>query len=314
MAKTRYLLYVILLLASLFPSSVALAETTVVNDGPIAINELMSQVRTLIKQDRYKDLEDMASEFRTNKTRFPDGQWKIFHFYEALSKPEKQSGDDWKELFNHHEKWVRAYPYSITAQVALAETWIKYGWDARGHGLSDTLTDEGMRLFRVRVQKAYDILQNMPPTSGDCPQKYRLIMRIALDQGWERRLFENAFKNAVNYEPTYYEYYVAMANYLLPRWYGKEGEWQKFAEVATSYTPKSEGMSAYTRILWGMWLKGVTKGTAFFEETGTSWQMMKQGFQDIEKNYPNSSWNLNYFCLFATLAEIRKRLVAYLHG
>ena len=55
---------------------------------------------------------------------------------------------------------------------------------------------------------------------------------VALGQGWRRNEYDALYKKAVEGEATYYEFYFRKAYYLLPRWYGKPGEWERFAEEA----------------------------------------------------------------------------------
>lgn len=300
MKTATYIMTTLLILGLSMITTSAPAATTGFNDGPIARNELMSVARTLLKQEKFKELDAMAAEFRSRKTRFPDGQWKLFHFYKGVAKPEKSSEDEWNGIFIQLERWSKASPESLTARVATAEAWLNYAWDARGTGLGNTVSDEAYRLYTERVRKAYGILQGISSRSGDCPHGYQLILRVGHNEGWERQRYSEAFKRAVAFEPGYHEYYVSMANYLRPHWHGAEGEWQKFAEIAVKLTPQSEGMTVYPLIVSGLWQKGNTWKS--FEEAGISWPMMKQGFLDMEKNYPDSRWNLNMFCFYACLA------------
>jgi len=130
MKTATFILTALLILGLSMITTPAPAATTGFNDGPIARNELMSAARTLLKQEKFKELEAMAAEFRSRKTRFPDGQWKLFHFYKGVAKPEKSSEDEWKGIFIQLERWSKASPESLTARVATAEAWLNYAWDA----------------------------------------------------------------------------------------------------------------------------------------------------------------------------------------
>jgi hypothetical protein len=238
----------------------------------------------------------MANIFRTAKTRFPDGGWKLLSFYNAFGDPYY----GWGELFRNLDRWLKRYPASITARVATGEAWSSFAWEARGKGYAKTVTEEGRKLMRERMAKAYELVKNPPDDpSKDCMHRYSLLLWIANAQGWDRQKYEALFKKAVSFEPLYYNYYLVKAYYLLPRWHGKEGEWQRFADEAVKLTPKSEGMGIYSRILITIW--GYKEFTTF-KEPDISWSKMKQGFLDIEHNYPNSSYMLNYYCMFACIA------------
>ena len=84
----------------------------------------------------------------------------------------------------------------------------------------------------------------------------------------------------------------------MPRWNGEEGEWQQFAKDAISLTPKSEGKSIYMRIV-GSFLLDPSKAT--LNDSRISWPLLKQGYIDVEQNYPGSRWNLNNFCKYACI-------------
>jgi hypothetical protein len=53
---------------------------------------------------------------------------------------------------------------------------------------------------------------------------------LAKGQSWERSRYEKNFEAAIAFEPTYHYFYSEKAQYLLPRWSGEEGEWERFAE------------------------------------------------------------------------------------
>jgi hypothetical protein len=196
--------------------------------------------------------------------------------------------------------WLKKYPDSITVRVASAEAWAKYAWAARGSGYANTVTEENLKLWHERIAKAYEFVKNAPDNpSKDCIHRYKVLLLIGRAQGWDRKRYETLFQEAVSFEPSYYAYYSEKVRYLLPRWYGEKGDWQKFADEAVKLTPKSEGMGIYTKILLAVWQQNEFTE---FREPDISWKKMKQGFRDLERNYPNSSLNLNYFCMLACIA------------
>ena len=292
LVKKTIWIYVLLLLVTV-STQVAFAEMM---DGEVARKKLITEVRTLLHQEKYNELESMAKKYRKDKTRFPDGGWKIATFYEAFT----EAYYGWDELFRNLDTWLKKYPNSITARVVAGEAWLSFAWQARGSGYANTVKEEGWKLKRERVAKAYEMVKNSPSDSSkDCMSRYGLLLSIAQAQGWDRERYEELFKKAVSFEPSYHSYYTKKAYYLLPRWYGEEGEWGKFANEAVKLTPTSEGMGIYTRILRMAWSVNEFKE---FREPDISWKKMKQGFLDIERKYPNSPSNLNYFCMFACIA------------
>ncbi len=283
-----------------------------VTDGPIARNQLKSTVQNLLYQEKFDVLDGMAQEFRKTKARFPEGLWKLQFFYEGLV-PKDKSPEGWKNYLAIVGKWFEKSPDSITARVAAGSAWEEYGAYVRGKGYADTVTEEMWRVLGESFQKAYGLLENKPsdPTE-DCPERYATLLNIARVQGWPRPQFEALFHEAVTFEPTYYPFYLLKARYLLPRWHGEEGEWQQFAKDAISLTPESEGKSVYMRIV-GSFL--IPVDITSFSDPGISWSLLKQGYLDVERNFPGSRWNLNMFCKYAckagdkeTAKELFKRI------
>ncbi len=84
-------------------------------------------------------------------------------------------------------------------------------------------------------------------------------------------------------EPTFWGVEVARAYSLLPRWYGEEGDWEKFAEQ-TAARPDGLGDELSARI--------VSNQAGFYEnvlrETQASWPKPKAGLDAMRVKYPQS--------------------------
>lgn len=271
---------------------------------PVEFKPLEEQVSTLFYYEQFSELEKMANELKDKKSCFPGGLNKLYYFYDALDRPRPETDENYRKIFCILNKWSEKYPESITERVAEAGTWISYAWFARGNDWASTVTKEGWQLLDIRLKKAYEILtQTDISKTGESPERFALLLQVGIGQGWDRDKFDTTFKSAVSYDPGYCRFYFLKAVYLLPRWEGAPGEWQRFAEEATKMTPASEGMTAYARILLSTWNYGGNGEWDTFDYPGLSWGKMKQGFLDMERNYPDSSWNLNTFALFAAMAN-----------
>jgi hypothetical protein len=121
---------------------------------------------------------------------------------------------------------------------------------ARGTESANTVTEQGWKLMRERLDKAYELVKDKPVNqSNDCPGRLYLLLKIAKGLGWDQKRYDALFREAVSFEPAFHGYYMEKAGYVLPRWGGADGEWQRFAEEATKLTPKSDGTGIYSRIL-----------------------------------------------------------------
>ncbi|MGH7768597.1 MAG: hypothetical protein ACREQP_14185, partial [Candidatus Binatia bacterium] len=284
----------LLLCISVWP---ALAETI---DGPIARNHLRRTVKKMLYQEKFAELEKLAREFRKTKATFPDGHRKLTNLYAGLAFPNEKSAAGWETHLAKIDKWLQASPGDITAKVAAGYAWFYFGYDARGEGPASSVTEDGWRLLEHRGRKALSFLEKKPSRpEDDCPGRYGALLAIALSGVWEEEKFSALFDEAVAFQRDYYPYYLLKATYLLPKWHGKEGDWQKFANDAIATLPRKEGKSIYARIVQALW---ETKDFRSFDGTGISWPLTKQAFVELERIYPNSTWNLNTFCKFACIA------------
>ncbi len=270
-------------------------------DGPIAEEYLERTVQRMFYQEKFAELEEMAQDLRKTKGRFPHGSWKLVFFYKGVSNPKEETADGWERHLSKLDKWLNKSQGSITARVAAGYAWSRFGYAARGEDTAGKVTEEGWRLLHERTQKALSFLENKPARpEDDCPGRYAALLTIGLVTGWDQQTLDAYFKEAIALEPAYYSFYESKAVYLLPKWHGGEGDWQSFSREATRLTPAYEGKAIYMRILDSLWGEYGTYKT--FNDPGVSWPMMKQGFIDTERNFPNSPWNLNKYCKYACQA------------
>jgi hypothetical protein len=73
---------------------------------------------------------------------------------------------------------------------------------------------------------------------------------VALGEGWNLAAYDKVFNEAVAFESTYTYFYNNKVMYLLPRWFGQEGDWQKFAAQSADKMGSEAGDILYARIGW----------------------------------------------------------------
>ncbi|KAF0127450.1 MAG: hypothetical protein FD189_197 [Elusimicrobia bacterium] len=276
-------------------------------------DRLVSATKYHLDREEFGQLEAIARELRATKARFKRGRWKLPLFYSALKDfPE---GTTWEQRLQLFQKWAAAMPDSVTARVAAADILVSAAWLARGGGYSSEVSADNRRLFEGRLVSARTILEEAEKLPESCPALYNSLLLVAQGQGWARAEYENLFRKAVALEPLYTDHYTRKAFYLLPQWYGKTGEWEKFAETSAEAVKDSVGMDLYARIAWNMGEMYGKRGIDLFRKTALSWPRMRQGFIDADKRYPDSVIMLNVFAWYACVAgdkETAKGLFARL--
>ena len=269
--------------------------------------QISRQSAELLRVDNFAELERTAEDLLTTKSRLPSGLWKLFYFYEGIEAPrDSTTGDDWTAHLARLEKWRVQYPQSITVHTALAQAYMRYAWQARGHGYAGTVTEEGWQLYRERIHQAEKYVEAARKLPGADPQlDYVELSAGGKGLNWDWQQYNAAFDDAVKREPQYAPLYFQKASFCLPRWYGKPGDVERFALEAVRLTQSTEGKAIYARLAVAL-RKTTPKGSRFFDVYHFSWPDVRDGFRDLEKQYPHSLWNLNQFCCLACHANDTK--------
>ena len=261
-----------------------------------ALQQYRSQLRGLLEREDFKQLDCIADSMRTNKSRFPGGKWQLYSFYRGVSEvPGHATEEDWNNLIGHLQKWTADSPKSITAPVALAGAYINFAWHARGNGYGDTVTESGWKQFGQRMDQAKKILDSASSLPAKCPQWYVAMQNVARGQGWDMAQSTALFKEAIAFAPDYYYYYRSLANYMLPKWEGQEGDAANFAQQNADRVGGTNGDILYFRIG-----EGIVCACDEPEFTRFSWARLQKGYEAIEKQYGWSVTDLNVLALMAT--------------
>jgi hypothetical protein len=196
------------------------------------------------------------------------------------------------------ERWVAAKPGSVTARIALAESYINHAWYARGEGTSDSVTGSGWKLFGQRLDRAKQILDEAAKLPQKCPEWYVVMQQVALGQNWSVSQETALFEKAIAFEPSYYYYYRMHANFILPKWNGEEGDSSRFAERAADHVGGTRGDILYFEIASQLVCRCDEP-----EFTRMSWPRVQRGYAELEKESGISLINLNKLALMATRAK-----------
>jgi hypothetical protein len=239
----------------------------------------------------------MAATARTGRLRFANGSWQIYQFYSSF---EPASGDHgaWDRRYQTLLAWKVARPKSVTARIAIANFLTGYAWEARGSGWANTVTKEGWELFRKRLEASWAELEAAENFPEKDPHWYSVALTVALGQQWSGFQAEQMFNRAAAFQPDYFNYYNQRAKFLLPRWYGREGDWEAFAAAVAT---KPGGAELYARIMIEM--DGYHD--QIFKETRATWAQTKPALAALIARYPDSSEILSHAAMLACCGDDR---------
>lgn len=266
-------------------------------DPQVAFAQEMSQ--SLAGED-FAKLEKAADTARSEKTRFAGGVWKLFVFYEAVSSPaDTRSDAAWQAHLVKLQRWITAYPQSITARIALAETYHGYAWLARGSGYANKVTDDGWKQMADREEMARTTLVEAASLEAKCPHWYEAMQHVALGQGWDKARLRELLDAAVAFEPGYYHFYREHANMLLPRWFGQDGDAEAFAEEVSTRVGGKQGAFLYFEL--ATVLNCLCDGEDHLSTM--SWDKIREGYAALVELYGTSKLKRNRFAMMAAKAR-----------
>jgi hypothetical protein len=256
------------------------------------------QVRSLFNKGAYSELEALAGQLRSKKLRFKGGAWKLNTFYRTVGSPGSLTATDaaWQARIAKLEQWIKDSPASPAPRVALARAYLRFAWKARGNGWSNTVTPEGWALFRQRVQSARTVLEDAAKIGAGDPEWYHAMQTVALAQGWDRTQVDALANQALANEPGYYYFATAYANYLLPKWYGKPGESERYAEQVADQAGGDDGNATYFKIAEALNCCRMTQAPAL------AWPRVRQGFSALDQLYGSTNRQRNALAYLALRA------------
>jgi hypothetical protein len=249
----------------------------------------------LFNSGRYADLDTLAQQLQQQRSRFKGGAWRLHVLFGTLSSPGAATATDaaWRAQIAKLEKWAQSSPASPTARIALAQTYLRFAWKARGHGYANTVTPEGWALFRDRVQSARSTLEQSAVLAENSPDWYLEMQGVALDQQWDRAAFDALAERALAHEPGYYYFATSESNYLLPKWYGKPGDTERYATEVADRIGGEEGDAVYFQIAAAINCCSRTQAPAL------SWPRVQRGFAAIESLYRSTNHERNVMAYLA---------------
>lgn len=281
-------------------------EKTLIHVEPISDTDSESQFFEELKKDFLKKnfaaIEQKLADAQANKTRLSGGRWKGGDVGIVLHRPVGKSNptdEEWKQHLAVLEEWRAKSPGSIFPLVALAGSYKNYAWNIRGSGYAGSVKDENLESFRERIAQGAKYLA----LASQFPEKslvyYEELLALGVHTGWSYEQFDEAFRQAIDFEPDCQDFYLAKAVYLLPRWHGKPGDWERFAEDTMNSIGGKKGAEMYYQIVSNLIRM---HGLDFFQRNKINWEKFKEGFIQVQNNFGNNRKMVNELARMALFA------------
>lgn len=265
--------------------------------------DIATEVAELIKNREYAKLEEMSKRFREEDERTVEGWSKLTSFYDGttLGLREIEQYNGLEEVNNRLDEWKKAHPDSLTEILARSRYLIKAAWAARGDGLANTVRPEQWEVFfdllkqsRLALAEAEKITDQFDP--------YSLVIQLILGRATDATIEEMAQIVATGVEkyPTYEGTYREMSTALMPRWGGRLGDMESFAEHVQKHLPEPLGDIMYARIVGN--ILNYERNT-FFENTIFPYEKVRDSYLTLIDEYPNGVANKMVLVRFAVMKQ-----------
>jgi hypothetical protein len=271
------------------------------SDGPDAMGAYSEVVKDYFWHDE-TSLDGIASAWMNPECILDDGR-PMMTALDAGYEAAYDGQPDWSASLSRVNDLKKRFPGKAFVALAEADYWEAYAWNVRGGGMASSVTPDGWRLFKERLENAEKVLNDSRTYASQMPGWYNQMITVqsALDRPAEQR--DRTFLEGARKFKIYYPTYFTMLNFLTPKWGGSWEAVDTLVQWSVDNTKETEGNSMYARLYWYASRDFPTDG--LFKETHATWPKMKQGFEDLMKRHPKSKWNLNNYAKFACIANDR---------
>jgi hypothetical protein len=271
------------------------------NDGPLGIANVGWEAQQDFAREQYAALDEMFERLANPAERLNDGRWRLAGIPSGIERF-AQVYKTWDRMLEMIGDWRTQNPRSTAVDIVESMILRQAAWSARGGGYASSVTDEGWKLFRKRLQRAEAALLRSKDSSPKNPLWYHEYLAVALALDWDEAEYRALYKAAIHEFPDYQPFYSSMILYLSPRWHGSVEAVDAYIAEVVRQTPATQGKIMYARLYWAF-SDDEGDDLALFEESGANWDDMKAGFEQLMKTFPDSGWTLNNYASFACRAN-----------
>jgi hypothetical protein len=210
------------------------------------------------------------------------------------------------------EQVKKAGGSSAATKAFEGEFYISYAWKARGNGWASTVTPDGWKLFKERLESARQALEEAWRADPKHPGPPAAMLRVALGMEEVRADLRTWIERAKAADPNNIDAANNMLWFLMPRWHGSRELLLSFGYVTFAEAVKKDLSPAMGMILLNAhhnivyphsFGDGGERQDEFIEATywrrPEVWKDVKQVFDWVFSKRPDSSWCRSSFAYYA---------------
>lgn len=266
-------------------------------------NEIKRNVKSLLYGNKYDELEKLGDFYLSSLERLDNGFFKLYMFYDGFKRDIKTRNHS--DLADREAKilqWINSKPDSIHAKIALIKLKIKQAWGRRGSGFSNTVSKESWEGFRVLIDEAMVLANQLLADDVKNPELYRAWLVLMKATSGSKELIKDVAIKSLDEFPSYYGVYMDAYQALLPRWGGRSGELPNFFKKISLRLEDLSPEAAYLSHI------GTYNGydVRDYADAGFDWELIKRSFSSYEENFQVNESRYHRMAMLACLQDDKK--------
>ena len=146
------------------------------------------------------------------------------------------------------QEWRAASGGAMHPDLAWGSALTNYAWQARGSGYGDTVSDEGARKFRERLQAAAACLARVQQSERGNPALGEALLTVDRGLGSGLSTQREHARAARQADPESLSAACNLGGNLLPRWYGQPGDVERYVNEVAAQPGPLDGDEVYCRV------------------------------------------------------------------
>jgi hypothetical protein len=193
---------------------------------------------------------------------------------------------------------TKSRPGGAFPLVFKGELYIKYAWDARGSGQTNTVTADGWKKMGERLVEAEQALTAAWKMNPDGPDAPTLMIGVELGQGKGRQVMETWYKRAMDANPDNRDACHRKMYYLEPKWHGSAEDMLNFGRELLAGGNWGARLPFYL-VDAHLILAGYTKDRENYYKNEAVWKDLHAVYEPYLSLQPDSAWDRTYYAKLA---------------
>ena len=281
-----------------------LAGSAFANDEISERNQLKILAYSLFSEERFDELEQLASNYRQDDVRTSSGTLKYPLIYRGVSATNagihKDDDGAWQQQLDRADKWIKLYPESPTARIARASILISRASNYRGTRFIKNTPKSDIEMARKYFSEAATYLIENQNLGKKDPRWFRSMLLAYTNIGASNEEYFNLFHEAIETFPGHDDFYFNATVFYSPQYGGSSKAIDELAMLAMKNTQAERGYELYARVYWAA--TPLPDGRLHLMEDDINWEYFLLGVDAVLKKYP-TQWNLNHLAFFVCMRE-----------